>query len=242
MSVSLADIPVLILVGGKGTRLMSLVSDVPKPMAPIDGKPFLSFILAYLKKFGFRKIIFLTGYKADVIQEYFGNGEKQGLEIRYSHENSPLGTGGAIRQALEQAPGQGSEDRYLILNGDTFYNIDYRDFVLRSDAPVNIALHHVNSAGRYGAVLVDGDQRITAFTEKSPLVQQGHINAGIYLVKRDLASKIPEGFVSLESDVFPALVQKRVVKGISMRGDFIDIGVPEDYLRAKVDVPRWIQS
>ncbi len=237
MTKSLAEIPVLVLVGGKGTRLSAVVSDVPKPMAPIQGKPFLEFILNYLQKSGFRKVVLLTGHMAETISGYFGNGEKFGLNIRYSHESQPLGTGGAIRQAMLL----GQEQTSLILNGDTFYNIDYKEFVSRSTAKVSIALHQVPSVSRYGAVQVDADHNVTAFTEKNSSAHAGEINAGIYLVDRSLAADIPEGFVSLETDVFPRLVQQRQVQGVSMRGQFIDIGIPEDYSRAQREVPLWIR-
>jgi D-glycero-alpha-D-manno-heptose 1-phosphate guanylyltransferase len=234
---SLAEIPVLILVGGKGTRLSAVVSDVPKPMAPIEGKPFLEFVLSHLHKSGFRKIVLLTGYMAETISGYFGSGEKWGLNIHYSHESQPLGTGGAIRQAMLQGPAPTS----LVLNGDTFYNIDYQEFVSRSNAKVSIALHHVPSVSRYGAVQVDPEGYVTAFTEKNSSAQAGEINAGIYLVDRSLAAEIPDGFVSLETDIFPHLVQKQQVQGVSMRGQFIDIGIPEDYSRAQREVPQWIR-
>ena len=238
MKTPMAEIPVLVLVGGKGTRLASVVSDVPKPMAPIDGKPFLDFVLSYLKEFGFQKMILLTGHKSEVIREYFSDGKRLGLDISYSHEDQPLGTGGALRKAILPR----TESHYLILNGDTFYNINYQKFISLCNSPVNMALHRVSSPERYGTVRLDSEQKVTAFLEKNSALRVGDINAGIYLINRDIVFDIPEGFVSLESDVFPKLVEKRQVRGIAMTGEFIDIGIPEDYMRAKIEIPRWIES
>jgi D-glycero-alpha-D-manno-heptose 1-phosphate guanylyltransferase len=231
------DIPVLILAGGKGTRLQSMVSDVPKPMAPIEGKPFLNFVLSYLKGFGFRKMILLTGYKSEVIRDFFVDGKSMGLDVQYINEDQPLGTGGAVRQALLQ----GKDERYLILNGDTFYGIDYEKFISRCDSPVNIALHHVQQTGRYGTVVLDEDEKIKAFSEKNSSISEGLINAGVYLIDRQLVAYIPEGFSSLETDIFPKLIQEKLVKGVSMQGEFIDIGIPEDYLRAQKEIPKWVE-
>jgi NDP-sugar pyrophosphorylase family protein len=231
------DIPVLILAGGKGTRLQSMVSEVPKPMAPIEGKPFLNFVLSYLKGFGFRRMTLLTGYKSEVIRDFFVDGKSLGLEVQYINEDQPLGTGGAVRQALLR----GKDERYLVLNGDTFYRIDYGKFISRCDSMVNLALHHVEQASRYGTVLLDEDETVKAFSEKSSSIKEGLINAGVYLMDRQLVDLIPEGFVSLETDVFPKLVQKKLVKGISMQGEFIDIGIPEDYLRAQTEIPKWVE-
>ncbi len=236
--IPLSDIPVLILVGGKGTRLASLVSDVPKPMAPIGEKPFLHYILTYLKQSGFIKITLLTGYKSESISDYFGDGKAMGLQISYSHEATPLGTGGATRQAMKQIPAE----NFLILNGDTFYNIDYKAFVLTSQSPVSMALNQLSSAGRYGTVVLNHEGQVTAFKEKAPDRVEGFINAGVYLLNKEIADLIPSGFVSLETDVFPELASKGWIQGVPMKAQFIDIGIPEDYKRAQTEIPRWISN
>lgn len=233
------DLQVLILVGGKGTRLQQVISGVPKPMAAIGDEPFLSLLVRSLKAQGFTRICFLTGYKSETIEDYFGDGAALGIHVTYSHESTPLGTGGAIRQAIQSS----QQQKFLVLNGDTYFDIDLVYFLRSQTQPFTIALRLAEDARRFGAVLIRRDYTVRAFVEKSescPIDQDGcYINGGIYLLERKIINFIGDGFSSLESDVFPQLVAGSLLEGIPMGGRFLDIGVPEDYHRAQELLPLW---
>lgn len=221
----------VILAGGFGTRLSHVVSDVPKPMAPVYGRPFLCYLLDRLADAGIQRVVLATGYMHEVIETYFGTGY-QGLEIIYSNEDQPLFTGGAIRQAAEKIQ---SED-FVVLNGDTLFDIDFQqlyDFHTSHDAHLSIALRRVEDTGRYGAVTCEND-RIVAFHEKTESQGAGDINGGIYAIKRTwlLNQDLPTKF-SFEKELMQPLAGDPHFYGLSFNDYFIDIGVPEDYFRAQ---------
>lgn len=221
----------IVLVGGLGTRLRSVVSDVPKPLAPVAGRPFLAWLLDRLDEVGMRRIVLATGYMADVVQRTIGS-RWNGMEIAYSVEEEPLGTGGAIRQALAMTTGR----HVHVLNGDTFLEYSPQELeaaVERTGASIGVALAKVEDVARYGAVELDGD-RVSAFCEKGGH-GAGWINAGCYFldVQSIPALQGASGPFSFESDVLlPAALNRKVAAATDTRG-FIDIGVPEDFHRAQ---------
>lgn len=221
----------VILAGGFGTRLSHVVSDVPKPMAPVYGRPFLCYLLDRLADAGIQRVVLATGYMHEVIETYFDT-MYRGLEIIYSNEDQPLFTGGAIRQAAEKIQ---SED-FVVLNGDTLFDIDFQqlyDFHTSHDAHLSIALRRVEDTGRYGAVTCEND-RIVAFHEKTESQGAGDINGGIYAINRAwlLNQDLPTKF-SFEKELMQPLAGDPHFYGLSFNDYFIDIGVPEDYFRAQ---------
>ena len=220
----------IILAGGFGTRLQSVVSDVPKPMAPINGKPFLEYLLDELEMQGFNKVVFAVGYKKECIINYFGNSYKN-LEIIYSSEDEPLGTGGCVRKAFQYI----DEDFAFVLNGDTMFKIDFKEMAkLKS---VSIACKKMYSFERYGEVKLK-DNHINSFAEKK-YVDEGYINGGIYYLPKDIFQKykLPDKF-SLEKDFFEKYIDKLNIKAFLSDDYFIDIGIPEDYSKAQIDFKK----
>jgi NDP-sugar pyrophosphorylase family protein len=220
----------VVLAGGQGTRLKGIIKDIPKPMAPIGNKPFLEYIIRQLRKAAISEIVISTGYRADVIKSYFGNGEKLNVLISYSEEIEPLGTGGAIKKALKTI----DDENVIVMNGDSFLEINFHKLMAfhnDHNASVTIGLMFMEDTGRYGAAQVNDKGEIISFTEKGTR-RKGFINGGIYVTNRKIVDCIPDGPVSLEKDIFPLLL-KRGLYGISVSGLFIDIGVPEDYLRLR---------
>ena len=223
----------IILAGGFGTRLQHVVADVPKPMAPVAGRPFLEYVLDDLKSKGVSRAVLAVGYRQEVIREHFGAAYR-GMEIIYSSEDTPLFTGGAIKQALEQC----REASVVIVNGDTFFDVDLPGmlrFAEESDAPLVIATRHMVNFDRYG-VIRSSNARVTAFEEKRPR-DEGDINGGIYIVKRDLLRDMPVKF-SFEKDFMERFVNEVAMYVYPSAGYFIDIGIPEDYARAQADFAR----
>ncbi|MBZ7942857.1 nucleotidyltransferase family protein [Campylobacter molothri] len=211
----------IILCGGLGTRLKSVIKDIPKPMAPINNKPFLEFIFTYLKKQKIDEIILAVSYKYEIIQEYFKD-EFLDIKVRYSIEKEPLGTGGAIKQALELV-----KEDCLVLNGDTFFDINLAKMKL-DKSKICLALKKMDDFDRYGSVELDKMGNITSFKEKQYL-KQGFINGGIYLISKDIF----EGFILEEKFSFEEFLQENY-KNLKARAEifedyFIDIGIPEDY-------------
>ncbi|EAH9909057.1 D-glycero-D-manno-heptose 1-phosphate guanosyltransferase [Campylobacter coli] len=213
----------IILCGGLGTRLKSVIKDIPKPMAPINNKPFLEFIFEYLKKQSVKEIILAASYKYEVIQEYFKD-EFLGIKIKYSIEKEPLGTGGAIKEALKFI-----KNEVYVLNGDTFFGIDLSKLKLNG-SKICLALKQMNDFDRYGTVNVDEQGIVTSFEEKV-FKKQGLINGGIYLLKKDIFDEF-----SLEKKFsFEEFLQEnyKLLKIQTQIFDdyFIDIGIPEDYIK-----------
>lgn len=231
----------ILLCGGLGTRLRSVVSDRPKPMADIAGKPFLHYLVKMLSESGVKHLIFALGYMGEQIEAYFQSGEEYGLSISYSYEDSPLGTGGAIRNALSKVSGE----NVLVLNADTYFHTDYESLLreqLKNKAAMTIASRKIEDISRYGAILKDESGRILRWNEKMSSDQvetprPGEINGGIYVMQKSLIEKIPEGKQSLENDCIPAWLEDGLyLQAISSDGYFMDIGIPEDYAQFKEDV------
>lgn len=222
---------VIVLVGGQGTRLRSVVSDVPKPLAQVAGKPFLCHLLDRLVTNGMQHVVLASGYMADKIQAAIGN-EWRGIKVSHVIENRPLGTGGAIKNA---ATALQSDVGAHVLNGDTWLKyspIVLRETVVDSGASIGVALAGVNDVGRYGAVQLQGEH-IVEFSEKGGQ-GAGYINAGCYFVSASvLASMQAEPPFSFEEHILrPACIAGQVI-ALKQSQDFIDIGVPEDYRRAQ---------
>ena len=220
-----------VLCGGLGTRLRSVVSDRPKSMASVGGVPFLQLLLEELKAQGIGEVILGTGYMADQVQAFFRGGDEFGLRICYSREDKPLGTGGALKLAEPLL-----SDPVVVLNGDSYVEWSLavtRDFFAQKDASVVMILQAVPDVARYGSVTIEPSGRVAEFVEKGTRAGAGLINAGVYLVRKEIVAALPASkALSLERDVFPGLLHGKVY-GLVSEGLFIDIGVPADLERAQ---------
>lgn len=220
----------IVLAGGLGTRLRSVVPDLPKPMAPVAGRPFLTHVLDALAAAGFEAAVLAVGYRHEVIRGHFGERYRD-LALRYSVEANPLGTGGAIRLALDQV----AADPVFVLNGDTWLDLDYRAMFAAHQAAaagLTVAACEVPDVGRYGRLEV-ASGRIVGLREKGER-GPGLINAGTYLVASEVVRRIPAGRAySFERELLmPQVAELRPLAFVT-HGRFIDIGVPEDYARAQ---------
>jgi D-glycero-alpha-D-manno-heptose 1-phosphate guanylyltransferase len=227
------DIKAVMLVGGLGTRLRSVVPSTPKVLASIGEKSFLELLVSQLRSQGIRKLVMCTGYLADQIESKFGDGRMWDLSIEYSKEEMPLGTGGAVKLAqgyLQDVP------EFLVLNGDSFLEVDFQSLIAfhrgHDGAIATMAVLRVENTSRYGTVHMDASGRVTGFAEKSASEAPGLVNGGMYIFEHSVLQQIPEGPASLERDVFPRLLDHGVY-GQEQRGMFIDIGTPTDYARAQ---------
>lgn len=229
-----------ILAGGYGTRLSSTVPGLPKTMAPIGDRPFLEYLVTLLAHLGIQSITMLTGYLAPAISNHFGDGKAYGLKIDYSVEDEPLGTGGAVARALRTRVA--GTEQVLLLNGDTFFDIDLKalsSFRDKIGASITICLKLMERTERYGSVILDGSQ-VCAFAEKSPALDEGYINGGVYLLDRSALDLCPDcKRFSLEAEILPRALARGALAGLPFGGHFIDIGVPEDYAAARDLLPRW---
>ncbi|MFW6069252.1 MAG: nucleotidyltransferase family protein [Chloroflexota bacterium] len=230
--------PALILAGGLGTRLRPIVDDKPKPMAGVNGKPFLEHQLAFLQRFGLSHFVLCVGYRRQQIQEYFKDGSPWGVRIDYAVEEQPLGTAGALKNAQAFVDGP-----FLVLNGDSFFDADLHHLLRFHDKARQtergymgtIALTRVPDAEAYGTVhLEPQSSRIVKFAEKAASTarsaQSRYINAGIYVLEPDVLQRIPANEkVSIERDVFPQLLNDAQLYGCYLQGFFVDIGTPEGY-------------
>ena len=226
----------IILAGGLGTRLRSVVSDIPKAMAPIAGQPFLGYLLQYLEAQGIARVVLAVGYRHQAIHGFFGS-RYQGLELVYSVENEPLGTGGALLQALPSIDGEFA----FVLNGDTFLRLNYSAMAraFEQDTPLMVALRHVPDANRYGAAVVVGG-RIGGFAARGTK-GPGLINAGCYLVARDIFQRYPmPAKFSWEAEFLGARAAEIRPVAFECDAPFIDIGIPEAFEQAQILLPEWI--
>lgn len=221
----------MLLAGGSGTRLQSVVSDRPKVLAEVNGRPFLAYLLDQLADAGIRHVVLCTGYRAEQVRETFGERYRE-LRLSYSHEESPLGTAGAIRQALPFI----ESETTLVMNGDSYCDANlpaYRAWHREKQSEASLYLVRVPDTTRYGRVEVDADGRILEFREKGSDAREGWINAGIYLLSRRFLECIPKGnAVSIERETFPAWVPQGLF-GFQGDGRFLDIGTPETYAIAE---------
>lgn len=217
----------LILAGGLGTRLREVVNDRPKPMALVNGKPFLEYQIEFLKKSGISDIILSTGYMSEKIEEYFGSGKKHGVSIRYVIERDLLGTGGAIKNAREML-----EKQFFVLNGDSIFLLDLSkmiQFHQENHSDATLSLVKIKDKSRYGNVQIDTKFQITGFVEKGN--SSGDlISAGFYLFEKSSFDwdSLPVKF-SIEKEFFPNLVTQKRVFGFISDSYFVDIGTAEDY-------------
>ena len=231
MSETLSGTTALVLAGGLGTRLRQAVSDRPKVMAEIGGRPFLTYLFRKLEKAGVGRVVLCTGHMGEMISDGFGRAYGR-LGLDYSRETVPLGTGGAIRHALDQL----DSTTVLVMNGDSYCDVDLHalgEFHRSRGARATVVLVKSADSGRYGRVRTDSRGRIVGFAEKTATGGSGWINAGIYLLNREWIASIPEGKrVSLEREMFPSWIGLGLYGFCSDR-PFIDIGIPEDYGRAE---------
>jgi D-glycero-alpha-D-manno-heptose 1-phosphate guanylyltransferase len=223
----------IVLAGGLGTRLKSLGIDTPKPMLPVGFKPFLDFILSFLCQNSINKIILSVGYRWEKIKDYFGENYKN-ASIKYSIEDSPLGTGGAVKKALNFC----ENNDVWVINGDTFFEIDLMDmfhFHKKQNSFFTVAIKEMENFSRYGRVIVNNQNRIINFEEKKKFAN-GYLNGGGYLIDRNYfrGKSLPDQF-SLEKDILEKVVDKEVLMAYLSNAYFIDIGVPQDYLKAQTD-------
>lgn len=221
--------PAIILAGGLGTRLKEAVPDLPKPLAPVAGKPFLHWLLRALERHGITRAVLATGYRAGAIRDLLG--ERFGaIELSYSEELEPLGTGGALRRALLLA----RDAHAFVLNGDTYADVDLRDMFaahVEAGAKITLATVRVSDASRYGTVRVSGDRVREFLAAGKP--GEGTINAGVYVLDTDLLhGELPEKF-SFERDVLQARVNELQPLAFAGGSRFIDIGTPADFQRAQ---------
>jgi D-glycero-alpha-D-manno-heptose 1-phosphate guanylyltransferase len=219
----------VIIAGGFGTRIARVVKDVPKPMAPVNGKPFLHYVLTYALKQHIQRAVLAVGYKAEIIRRYFGDCFDD-MELVYSQENTPLGTGGAVKKGARLC----KRETIFILNGDTFFDVDLEamlTFHLDKEADVTIATKEMRNFDRYGTVETR-DDKIVAFNEKQKR-SAGNINGGIYVFRKNYLENTTGDSFSLEKHVFEKYVDRDGMYAFGTDGYFIDIGVPEDYERAQ---------
>lgn len=225
-----------ILVGGLGTRLGKLTADCPKPLLPVAGQPFLYYLLRNVRRFGYDDFLLLAGYQSDRVEAFASSALQTELDcrIRVIAESAPLGTGGALRHAADVL-----QERFLLLNGDSFFDFNLLDLCtrpVRGKVLARIALRRVPDASRYGTVELDGD-RIIAFRERPESPGPGLVNGGVYDLSSTILEHLGEGACSLERDVFPKLAAKRAIAGFAYHGFFLDIGIPDDLLRARQAIP-----
>ena len=221
----------IVLAGGFGTRHAHGQPDVGKPRAPVAGRPFLRFIRDQLAAAGFDRVIVADGDRREQIEGFFGPAYR-GMAIEYSPEETPLLTGGAVKRALNRCV----SDWVFVLNGDTWLDVDFgameaAEANVSDSVAAAIAVKRMHDFDRYGTVDVDAGGSLTAFHEKRPC-EEGFINAGVYLLRRDALDDMPEKF-SLESDYFERVVGDGALCAVECAGSFVDIGVPEDYEHAQ---------
>jgi mannose-1-phosphate guanylyltransferase len=227
------------LVGGEGTRLRPLTSDVPKPALTLVDRPFLAYAIEWLAGHGVTEVVLACGFLPDVLRSALADEEESaGVRITYVAEPEPLGTAGAIRFAAE-ALGDRLEDRFFALNGDVLNDLDLSALVRAHEergARATIALHPVEDSAAYGLVRCDGDGRVLEFREKTGEPVPGEVNAGAYILERSVLGLVPAGrAVSIEREVFPRLVGDGL-NGLLLDGYWMDIGTPERYLQASWDI------
>lgn len=232
--------PVLILAGGLGTRLRSAYDDGPKVMAPVDGRPFLWYLLTSLAKAGLEQVVLCVGYRHDQIHEWLGDGSGFGLAVSYSYETEQLGTAGALRLAHSRYV---SAPRFMAMNGDSLLQADFGAMYeahMSSKGLATMAVAAVSDTSRYGSVDIDDDGNVQCFREKSGDRVSGYINGGIYLFESAVMDFVPQGrAVSLEREVLP-LLKAEGLMAFPCQGYFIDIGVPEDLARAQTELKELI--
>ena len=228
----LIHLTAIILAGGFGTRLRSVVSDVPKPMAPIGPRPFLEYQLNYLGRSGIRSVVLSTGYKAAMIKTHFGD-NWNGIHLRYSHEEEPLGTGGAMIKAARLLP---DAAHALVMNGDTYFPISLRRMLAshqQREAALSMAMFKTDVVGRYSQFQLALDGQLSAC---GPDMISPYKSGGIYILSPNIVSELrecDEAKRSFEDDLMPNFLKQNLLLYAFLDNcPFIDIGVPQDYARA----------
>jgi mannose-1-phosphate guanylyltransferase len=228
----------IVLVGGEGTRLRPLTSDVPKPALTLVDRPFLAYMIEWLGVHGVTEVVLACGFLPDVLQEALGEGEHAGVRLTYVTEPDRRGTAGAIRFAAD-ALGDDLDERFLALNGDVLTDLDLTalmDAHREREARATIALYPVEDSSAYGLVSVDAGGAVTEFVEKTGEAAPGEVNAGAYFLERSVLDLIPpDREVSIEREVFPRLVGDGL-GALRLDGYWMDIGTPERYLQASWDI------
>lgn len=229
----------IILAGGFGTRLQSVVSDVPKPMAPINAIPFLNYMFDYLKFYNIEHVVLSTGYLSEKVSEYYKE-EFNGIKISYTKEKTPLGTGGGIRLAMLKC----ETKNVLVLNGDSFFDVNLNKYfnqhsTFHSDC--TLALRKVDNAARYGTIQLGNMNVIKKFKEKDSVEKEGLINGGVYILNKELflTKTTANSSFSIEKDFYETKINELTIFGFEYDGYFIDIGIPEDYTKAQDDFKRF---
>lgn len=226
----------VILAGGLGTRLRPLTESVPKPMVPVAGRPYLEHQIELLRRQGIEDVVLLTGYLGEQIEKHFGDGWKHGVRIRYSREREPLGTGGALVNAMPLL-----QDRFLVLNGDSYLPADYRGITaLLQDAPMGLAIYdnRLGDTGVANNVSLDGNGRVAIY-RKGAGAEATHVDAGVLAMHRDVLEHGPEGQFSLENALYPLLIARRELAAWPSPQRFYDMGTPaglvalESYLQSR---------
>lgn len=226
-----STIDAVILCGGLGTRLQSVLKDTPKPMADFNDRPFLDLLIDYVGRFGFQRFILCSGHKGGLIQEYFEN-KNDGRTYIISQETSPLGTAGAIKLAEPLI----TSDVFLAMNGDSFCEIDLTSFMdshHSKNALASVALSPMEDASDYGGVTLGDNDAITSFDEKKNTPSSGWVNAGVYTFNKSVLDRIPaDKKVSLEQELFPSMAGNGLY-GFVTQSQLLDIGTPERLERAR---------
>ncbi len=228
----------LILVGGEGTRLRPLTSDLPKPVVPLAGQPFMYYMVQWLRSHGVDDVVLSCGFLADGVREVLGDGSQLGIRLRYVEEPQPLGTGGALKYAEDLL-----DERFLMLNGDVLTDVDLTAQIAaheRTGARGTLALMAVEDPSAYGLVRLREDGSISEFLEKpgpEQFLDTNLVNAGIYILQRDVLGDMAAAGtnISIERDVFPMLVDGGLY-GYEVDGYWLDIGTPDRYLQATFDI------
>jgi mannose-1-phosphate guanylyltransferase len=236
-TVERTDVDAVVLVGGQGTRLRPLTLSAPKPMLPTAGVPFLEHMLSRIRAVGIRHVVLGTSYKAETFSEYFGDGSAFGLDIEYLVEESPLGTGGAIRNVAERLRAETT----LVFNGDVLSGVDLSELLTThtsNDADVTLHLVKVPDPRAFGSVPTGPDGRVQAFLEKTDNPPTDQINAGCYVFRRSVLEAIPAGrVVSVERETFPGLLAADArVFGHVDSSYWLDLGTPAAFVRGSADL------
>jgi mannose-1-phosphate guanylyltransferase len=226
----------IILCGGAGLRLKSVTGSAPKSLANIAGRPFLEILLSQLRRHGFQRVILAVGYQKDLIQEHFGD-RMFGLALKYSIESAPLGTGGALRNAVDLI----ESETIVIMNGDSYTGADLALFVADyRSTKADVSMLVVPADGRVdcGLVSVDDNGKVLGFKEKQSTLRTHYVNAGIYAMSKHALVRIQPGVqISLETDLFPRwLADGKYLRAFTHRGECVDIGTPERYQRAQLSL------
>jgi len=225
-------IKAVLLVGGLGTRLKSVVGSTPKPLAEVGDRPFVELLVRQLRHQGIRRLVMCTGYHAQEVENELGDGQKWDVSIEYSREAQAMGTAGAIKLA-EPLVSDGSD--FLVMNGDSFIEADFEEllqFHRGKNGIASLAVVRLKNEQRYGTVQMTAEGRVSGFKEKADGDPTEFVNAGIYVLNRKILDYIPDGTASLEKDIFPNVLDQGIYAS-EQHGFFIDIGTPEDYARAQ---------